>query len=140
MAGNYYNGIIAENPEMESNLLKHAPLTSAIIGSGMKVQNEIGPGYPEWIYQRAFEVELLDKNLKYQKELPVSIYYKGFVVGESRIDFLVEEKIIVELKVCDKIETGHIKQVLNYLHAFNLDTGLLINFGPSTLNFKRVSI
>jgi len=118
---------------------KHSDLTALIIGCAMKVHRTLGNGFQEVIYQRCLEIEMEKQGLKFSRELDLDIYYEGLLVGTRRVDFLVEEKIMVELKALAKLEDVHLAQALNYLEAYKLETGLLLNFGARSLEIKRVS-
>jgi GxxExxY protein len=92
----------------------------------------------ELIYQRCLSIELSEKGIEHKREFEMPIMYKGKEVGLRRVDFLVEDIISVEIKALVTIEDVHLAQAINYLEAYNLQTGLLINFGASSLQFKRV--
>ncbi|MFH1670259.1 MAG: GxxExxY protein [Patescibacteria group bacterium] len=111
--------------------------TRHIIGCAMKVHNELGNGFQEIIYQRALAREMVTEDLEFVRELPMTIMYKGEDIGERRADFVVENKIMVELKAITKIENVHFAQAINYLEAYKLEVGLLINFGAKRLEFRR---
>jgi GxxExxY protein len=117
---------------------KYSELTGKILGCSMEVHKELGYGFPEIVYQRALEIELKKQNIKFKKENDVTIYYKDIIVGKRRVDFLVEEIIPVEIKVISILEEKKINQILNYLYAFKLEIGLIINFGGASLQFKRL--
>lgn len=104
----------------------------------MKVHSFLGNGFQEVIYQRALEIELKDSGLRFARELSMPIFYKGQQIGERRVDFFVEEKIMVELKAIIQLENVHLAQAKNYLEAYNMHIGLLINFGSISLQFKRL--
>lgn len=104
----------------------------------MTVHNELGNGFQEVIYQRSLDYELELHSIPFARECEIPIYYKGKHVGIRRVDFLVDEKICVELKATTKIEPVHLAQAINYLEAFNLEIGLLINFGNTKLEFHRL--
>lgn len=118
--------------------LKHKELTEKIIGASMKVHSKLGNGFPEVIYQRALESQLVEENVIFQRECSMAIYYNNIKIGDRRVDFLVENKICVELKAIVLLEPVHFAQARNYLEAFNLEVGLLINFGSISLGFKRI--
>lgn len=118
--------------------LKYKDVTEKIIGSAMKVHAVLGNGFQEVIYQRALEMELNESKLIYAREFEMPIYYKGKQIGERRVDFLIDKKISVELKAITKLEPVHYAQARNYLEAYNLEVGLLINFGNISLEFKRL--
>jgi GxxExxY protein len=111
----------------------------SIIGAAMTVHNELGSGFLEAVYQEALEIELLSKHIPIQREVPLQIYYKGTLLSKYYIvDFLCFDAIIVEIKALSKLSTEHQSQVLNYLKATNLQLGVLINFGQSKLEYKRI--
>lgn len=118
---------------------KHSQLTGKIIGCSMKVHSTLGNGFQEVIYQRCLAIEMEKQGLGYARELEMTIHYEEIDVGTRRVDFLVEDKIMVELKALTKLEDVHLAQALNYLEAYKLETGLLINFGSKSLEFKRVT-
>src|ERR1700733_6921079 len=97
---------------------KHSDLTAKIIGCAMKVHSTIGNGFQEVIYQRCLAIEMEKQGLKFSRELEMSIYYESINVGVRRVDFLVEDKIMVELKAISKLEDIHLTQGLNYLEAY----------------------
>ena len=117
---------------------KFKEITEKIIGAAMKVHASLGNGFQEVIYQRALEIELEESGLKVAREFCMPVYYKGRQIGERRADFLIDEKISVELKAIIKLEPVHFAQARNYLEAYNLEVGLLINFGSISLEFKRL--
>jgi GxxExxY protein len=114
-------------------------MTSAIIGAAMEVHRIIGNGFMELVYQRALAHEFKLRNINFKREEAVKIIYKGEKVGERRVDFLVNGIIPVELKAVIELEDVHLAQAINYLEAFNLEIGLLINFGATSLEFKRLT-
>jgi GxxExxY protein len=107
------------------------PLTHGIIGCAMAVHTALGNGFQELIYQRALAIELEEKGISFVREMEMPIFYKQHEIGTRRADFLVERKVLVELKALIKLEDVHLAQGLNYLVAYNLDIGLLINFGAT---------
>ena len=113
-------------------------ITYQIIGCAMNVHNTLGNGFQEVIYQRCLAIEMRIKNLQYVREIEIPIFYKGNEVGTRRVDFLVEDKIMVEIKALTKLEAVHLAQGLNYLTAYNLESGLLLNFGSKSLEVKRL--
>jgi len=117
---------------------KFKEITEKIIGAAMKVHAALGNGFQEVIYQRALEIEMEEYGLKFAREFEMPIYYKGRKVGERRVDFFVENKIMVELKAVIQLENVHLAQAKNYLEAYNMQVGLLINFGSPSLQFKRL--
>jgi GxxExxY protein len=118
---------------------KYSELTGKIIGCAMKVHTTLGNGFQEVIYQRCLEIELHKQGLLFSRELEMLIFYDEIEVGRRRVDFLIDEKVMVELKAVSKLEDIHLAQVLNYLEAYKLETGLLINFGSKSLEFKRIT-
>lgn len=117
---------------------KYSELTGKIIGSAMEVHNALGNGFPEVIYQRALEYEMMLQGIGFEREYEMPVFYKERRVGSRRADFLVENKISVELKALIKLEPVHLAQAINYLEAYNLEVGLLINFGNTKLEFHRI--
>lgn len=117
--------------------LKHGQITGTIIGACMRVHSELGNGFQEVIYQRCLEIEFRDIGLHYERELVMPLYYKKKQVGMRRVDFLVESKVLLELKAVSEIKANHYAQILNYLTAYKLRIGLLINFGEESLRFRR---
>ena len=117
---------------------KYSALTGKIIGCAMEVHNTLGNGFQEVIYQRALEIELKIENLPYSRELSMPVMYKGDQIGTRRVDFLVNELISLEIKAVIELKDVHLAQAINYLEAYNLEVGLLINFGSKSLEFKRL--
>ena len=113
-------------------------ITHDIIGCAMEVHNIIGNGFPEVVYQRALSIEMKLRNIEHQREFEMPVFYKGFNVGKRRADFLVANEISVEIKATSHLDDGHLAQAINYLEAYNLQTGLLINFGCKSLQFNRL--
>jgi GxxExxY protein len=118
---------------------KHSEITSKIIGCAMIVHKTLGNGFQEVIYQRALEIEMRLANLNFYREFEMQIIYREEQIGTRRVYFLVENTISVELKAITKLEEVHFAQAINYLEAYNLEIGLLINFGETSLNFKRLT-
>jgi len=114
-------------------------ITHKIIGSAMKVHSTMGNGFQEVIYQRCLAIEMANNGLSFVREQEMPVYYEGTRVGTRRVDFFVEDKILVEIKAITKLENVHLAQALNYLEAFKFKTGLLINFGGKSLEFKRLT-
>jgi GxxExxY protein len=113
--------------------------TSKIIGCAMRVHSALGNGFQEVIYQRALEIELKSEGISFQREFEMYIFYREQHIGTRRVDFFVEGAIMVELKAVIQLEDIHLNQGINYLEAYNLKTGLLINFGSNSLTFKRLN-
>lgn len=104
----------------------------------MKVHTTLGNGFQEVIYQRALAIEMANQGLSYQREMEMDIRYEGQHVGTRRVDFFVEDEIMVEIKALIELEDVHLAQAMNYCQAYGLPIGLLINFGSKSLQFKRV--
>ena len=113
-------------------------ITRKIIGCAMKVHSTLGNGFQEVIYQRALAIEMTKQGLSFQREMEMTIYYEGEDIGTRRVDFFVEEKIMVELKAITELNDSNLNQCQNYLEAYNLPVGLLINFGSNSLQYKRI--
>lgn len=113
-------------------------LTYLINGCAMKVHNIMGSGFQEVVYQRCLSIELDRAGIKHKREVEQTIYYDGIEVGTRRADFIIDDKIIVELKALSEIDNLHIAQTRNYLVAYNFPIGLLINFGGESLQFKKI--
>lgn len=110
-----------------------------VVGLCMNIHNELGKGFSEAIYQDALEIELKDNGVPYQKEHKYPVLYKGKTLRHYYYaDFVVDNKIILELKAVEKITQSHIKQTLNYLAVSKLKLGLIVNFGEDSLNYRRV--
>ena len=123
---------------MIKNEYKYSELTSKNIGCAMKVHSALGNGFQEFIYQRALVIEMGDSGLSFSREHEMPIYYKQQQIGKRRVDFLVEEIVSVEIKAITQLEDVHLAQAINYLEAYDLEIGLLINFGSKSLTFKRL--
>jgi GxxExxY protein len=119
------------------NLESYRELTGKIIGCAMQVHRLLGTGFQEVIYQRALAIELEQCGIAAQRELEMPIYYRQKEIGSRRVDFLVDETVLVELKALSALNETHHAQIINYLEAYRLPIGLLINFGASSLEFKR---
>jgi len=113
-------------------------LTYKIIGCAMKVHSFLGNGFQEVIYQRALFIEMEDHGLSFVRELEMEIFYNCIQIGTRRMDFFIENKIILELKAVIRLNEIHLAQAMNYCQAYNLPYGLLINFGSNSLEYKRV--
>jgi GxxExxY protein len=117
--------------------LKYHEITGQIIGGAMKVHRYFGPGFPEIIYKRTLVIELEKKHLAYSSETEREIFYEDRFIGKRRLDLLVENNILVELKAVAEINNGCYAQIINYLRVFGIEVGLLLNFGSGSLQFKR---
>jgi len=118
---------------------RYSELTSRIIGCAMTVHKTLGNGFQEVIYQRALEIEMRLAGIGFSREFEMPIFYRDEQIGTRRVDFLVEGVVSTELKAITKLEDVHLAQAINYLEAYNLEVGLLINFGETSLNFKRLT-
>ena len=116
----------------------YSDVTGAVIGCAIEVHSILGTGFQEVVYQRALAVEMESRGLSFAREWEVPIFYKERQVGTRRVDFLVDEKVVVELKAMSELEKVHLAQAINYLEAFRLEVGLLLNFGAAKLEFRRV--
>ena len=117
---------------------QHAGITEKIIGAAMRVHRSFGLGFPEVIYRRALTVELEELGLSYEVEVEREIRYKNQLLGKRRLDLIVENVILVELKAINELDKKCFNQIINYLNVFKLDIGLLVNFGTESLQFKRL--
>ena len=117
---------------------KYSHETSKVIGCAMEVHSSLGNGFQEVIYQKALKIEMEERGITFSREHEMPIYYKNKHIGTRRVDFLVEGIISVELKAVSRLEPLHLAQAINYLEAYNLEVGLLINFGAKSLEFKRI--
>ncbi len=116
---------------------KYSELTSKVIGCAMTVHRALGNGFQEVIYQKALQIEMGLAGIAFLREFEMPIYYRDEQIGTRRVDFLVEGVLSVELKAVTKVEDVHFAQAINYLEAYNLEIGLLINFGEMSLKFHR---
>lgn len=117
---------------------KYSEVTGSIIGCAMEVHKRLGNGFQEVIYQRALAIELTEASIPYRRELEMPIFYKDHNIGSRRVDFFIDDCVSVELKAISQLEDVHLAQAINYLEAYNLEVGLLINFGGRSLQYKRV--
>ena len=104
----------------------------------MRVHSTLGNGFQEVIYQRALEIEMRLEGLEFQREMEMPIFYRQEQIGTRRVDFFMDGEIMVELKAIIQLEDVHLAQAINYLEAYNMKTGLLINFGSKSLTCKRL--
>lgn len=118
---------------------KYSEITGKVIGCAMKVHSSLGNGFQEVIYQRALEIEMTEAMLLFSREHEMPIYYKKQHIGTRRVDFLVDGVVSVELKAITTLEDVHLAQAINYLEAYDLEVGLLINFGSKSLQHKRLA-
>ena len=122
---------------MSVSELKYHHITEKIIGAAMKVHRYFGPGFPEYIYQRALMIELDLLGMECRQEVEKEIWYHSQLIGKRRLDVIVEELVLVECKARKDWYYTALNQVFNYLKVFKVEVGLLINFGASSLQFKR---
>jgi GxxExxY protein len=122
----------------ENNNVLYNEITHKIIGCAMKVHTTIGNGFQEMIYQRALAIEMGKQGLSFLREMYMTIYYENFDIGTRRVDFFVENNIMVEIKAIITLNDQNINQCRNYLEAYNLPVGLLLNFGSPSLEYKRI--
>lgn len=116
----------------------HDVLTYKVIGLAMDIHNELGPGFTEDIYQRAMSVALIQAHIAFEREFPIEVMYQQQLIGQYRLDFVVEKTVILEFKALLTLAKIHEQQVISYLTASGLPIGLLINFGSSRLEHKRI--
>lgn len=117
---------------------KYSEITEMVIGCAMKVHQKMRNGYPELIYHRCLIIEFKRAKIVFQEEEELSIFYDGMEVGKRRVDFLIDNKIVLEIKAVSELNDTHLAQALNYLEGLNLEVGLLINFGSKSLEIKRI--
>jgi GxxExxY protein len=117
---------------------KHSALTSKIIGCAIEVHKFLGNGFQEVVYQRALAIEFGLQEVGFQREFEMPLFYKGESIGTRRVDFFIEDVIMVEIKAVIQLEDVHLAQAINYLEAYKMEVGLLLNFGSKSLQFKRV--
>ena len=117
---------------------KYSEITEKILACSFEVHNILGNGFQEVIYQRALEKEFMLRNIKFLREFEMPIFYKKEQIGTRRVDFLVEDVIAIELKALTQLEDVHLAQAINYLEAYNLEIGMLINFGAKSLQYRRI--
>ena len=116
----------------------HSDLTYRIIQCSYALHNAVGTGFRERVYQNGMSVELRHAGLRASEEVPIALIYRGEDIGDFRADFVVEKRVLVELKSGEAIEPAHFAQTLNYLRVSGLEVGLIINFGPAKVQIKRV--
>lgn len=117
---------------------KYSELTGKVIGCAMEVHKHLGNGFQEVVYQRALSIELNLQDISHIREQEMPLQYKGYDIGTRRVDFFVDNKIMVEIKAVKELDDVHLAQAINYLEAYGMEIGLLINFGNTSLQFKRV--
>ena len=114
------------------------PLTEKILGAAIRVHRELGPGFLESIYEEALAIEFTESGIRYERQKPLAVLYREHLVGEHRLDFLVEAAVVVELKAIAEFEKVHFAIVRSYLKAAGVQRGLLLNFAKPTLDIKRI--
>jgi GxxExxY protein len=117
--------------------LEDDPLTSRVIGIAIEIHRSLGTGFVESIYHRALEIDLAEAGIHFVSEAPLSVKYKGHILGTFAADILIENKLLIELKALEILSLGSEIQVVNYLKASNFDVGLILNFGTAPLQIKR---
>jgi GxxExxY protein len=120
------------------NTGKYSELTGRILACAIEVHKELGTGFQEVVYQRALEIAMNRAGIPFLREFEMDIFYKNEKVGNRRVDFLVDQKVSVELKALSQFESLHFAQAINYLEAYKLEVGLLLNFGSEKLAIKRL--
>lgn len=123
---------------MNDLLNLHSEITKKVIGCAMKVHSVLGNGFQEIIYQRALAIEMKYENISFVQEFEMPIYYRDELIGRRRVDFLVGERVSVEIKAIKELDNSHLAQGKNYLEAYDLEIGLLLNFGSTSLQYKRL--
>jgi GxxExxY protein len=121
---------------MHHNLL-HAEITEKVIGCAMRVHSYFGMGFPEIVYKRSLLVELENSGMHFKSEIEKDIYYQDKFIGKRRLDLIINDKVLIELKAISEIDKRCYNQIMNYLNIFNFEVGLLLNFGADSLQFKR---
>lgn len=125
-------------PEVRKKDLLYPDLSYKIVGAAFSVYNALGSGHNEKYYQRALAEEFKSTGLSFKSEVHYPIQYKEKVIGRNFLDFLVEDKVIVETKKRNNFSTRHIAQVLEYLEISNLQLAIIINFGAQGVTYKRI--
>jgi GxxExxY protein len=123
---------------MTERELPFKELTYKVIACAMEVHRVMGPGFQEYIYQRALAIEMKNSGIKFQEEFEIPVHYKGEMIGLRRADFWIENTVSLEIKARTELDNTHLAQAINYIEASNVSTGLLINFGAGSLQFKRI--
>jgi GxxExxY protein len=125
-------------PRMNADIDRINEMTEKIIGCAYTVWNTLGYGFLEKVYENAMRIELTDRGLSVFQQHPAAVFYRGQNVGEYFSDLLVEDKVVVELKSAKALDEAHVTQCLNYLKATGLKICLLLNFGSSKVEIKRI--
>ena len=116
--------------------MKHEEITEKIIGAAYSVYNYFGFGFVEKVYENALAIEMRKKGLDFKQQVPIKVHYNNDIAGDYVADFLVEEKVLLEIKAVKKLENAHHVQIIHYLKALRLEVGLLLNFGVE-IEIKR---
>ncbi len=122
---------------MDTSRLKYSDITEKVIGCAMKVHSHFGSGFPETVYKKSLMIELERSGLQFQSEVEKDIYYQGAFIGKRRLDLMIEGIVLIELKATKEVDKSCYNQIINYLKVFDLEVGLLLNFGGESLHFKR---
>ncbi len=118
--------------------MQKGDLSYNVIGAAIAVHTFLGNGFQELIYQRSLAIELRKRGIRFVQEYTMNILYQGHLVGKRRVDFFIEDTLMLEIKAVSALDDVHLAQAMNYCHAYNLPYGLLINFGSKSLQYKRV--
>lgn len=127
-----------EESRNAGNQLRESEITESIIGGAITVHRELGPGFLESVYERALAVEFAIRGIAFVQQQTIPLFYRDHQIGEHRLDFVVEGKIVVELKAVEALENVHFTIVRSYLKAAGLSDGLILNFSSMPLTVKRV--
>ncbi|GAA3989536.1 GxxExxY protein [Hymenobacter antarcticus] len=112
-------------------------VTEQVIGCAMRVHSTLGNGFPEVIYQRTLALELEASSILFAREKVHPVFYRDVRIGSRIVDFLIQDNLLLELKATSELTDSHFAQIINYLTAFRLEVGLLINFGQKSLQYRR---
>ena len=127
------------NDNININAQYSSDLTEKIIKCATEVHKFLGNGFQEAVYRQALAIEFELRNVLFEREFEMPLYYKGEQIGTRQVDFFVDDKIMVEIKAISQLEEVHVAQAINFLEAYNKDMGLLINFGSKNLDFKSIT-
>jgi len=130
--------LVAQSVSAIQPTYPHAYLSYQVIGAAIEVHKSMGSGFLEKVYETALSIELSDRGISFVQQAPLVVKYKGRPAGYFQADFLVEDKLVCELKAVDALTDAHEAQVLNYLRATGLELGLLINFGEAKIRIRRL--
>jgi GxxExxY protein len=129
---------MSEESRNPGTLLRDSEITESIIAAAITIHRELGPGFLESVYEQALAVEFAVRGIAFVRQHVIPLFYRDHQIGEHRLDFVVEGKIVVELKAIDALENVHFAIVRSYLKAAGLSDGLLLNFSSMPLTVKRV--